>query len=42
MIELNEHEIQFVSGGVDLPGYPSTDPNEQVDSGFLPDTHVIH
>lgn len=28
MIDLNEQEIEFISGGVDVSGYPSADPNE--------------
>lgn len=26
MIEMNEQEIQLVSGGADIPGYPSAPP----------------
>ncbi|MBB5371335.1 MULTISPECIES: hypothetical protein [unclassified Janthinobacterium] len=28
MIEINEQEIQSVSGGVEIPGYPVRDPIE--------------
>jgi len=27
MIDLNEQEIDFISGGVDIDGYPSSDPD---------------
>ncbi|WP_267875458.1 MULTISPECIES: hypothetical protein [unclassified Massilia] len=28
MIDLNEQEIHFISGGVVVEGYPTSDPNE--------------